>query len=111
MVRGPLAKGILSGNYSAGTVFTDSVRSGWHKNEKSQADFEFRIAQVDKLKQILKPGQEMVQAALGYVISHPAVSAVIPGARSPDQATTNALAGAVKLSPAESKKLVAVLDK
>lgn len=111
MVRGPLARGLLSGNYSAETVFTDSVRSGWHKDEKSQADFEFRIAQIDKLKQLVKPGQEMVQAALRYVISNPAVSAVIPGARSPDQATSNALAGAALLSPAESKKLVAVLDK
>ena len=29
MVRGPLAKGLLSGRYTKDSVFTDSVRAGW----------------------------------------------------------------------------------
>ena len=110
MVRGPLRRGLLSGNYSADTVFTDSVRANWHKNEKSQAEFERKIAQVEKLKQVAQPGQEMVTAALRYVISNPAVSAVIPGATSPAQAATNAQAGAATLSAAEIDKLVAIID-
>jgi aryl-alcohol dehydrogenase-like predicted oxidoreductase len=110
MVRGPLARGLLSGNYSADTVFTDKVRARWHKDEESQAAFEQKIAQVEKLKQVVKPGQKMVTAALRYAISNPAVSAVIPGAKSPAQAATNAQAGATTLSTAEIDKLVASIE-
>ena len=110
MVRGPLAMGLLSGNYSAETVFTDPVRTRWHKDEEAQAAFERRVAQVEKLKQVVKPGQEMVTTALRYVISNPVVSTVIPGAKSPAQAATNAQAGAATLSAAEIDKLVAIID-
>ena len=110
MVRGPLAMGLLSGNYSADTVFTDPVRARWHQDEGSQAAFERKVAQVEKLKQVVKPGQEMVTTALRYVISNPVVSTVIPGAKSPAQAATNAQAGAATLSAAEIDELVAIID-
>jgi myo-inositol catabolism protein IolS len=110
MVRGPLAMGLLSGNYSADTVFTDPVRTRWHKDEESQAAFERKVAQVEKLKQVVKPGQEMITTALRYVVSNPVVSAAIPGAKSPAQAATNAQAGAATLSAAEIDKLVAIID-
>jgi myo-inositol catabolism protein IolS len=109
MVRGPLAMGLLSGNYSADTVFTDPVRARWHQDEGSQAAFERRVAQVEKLRQVVKPGQEMVTTALRYVISNPVVSTVIPGAKSPAQAATNAQAGAATLSAAETDKLVVII--
>jgi aryl-alcohol dehydrogenase-like predicted oxidoreductase len=110
MVRGPLARGLLSGNYSTDTIFTDSVRASWHKDEKSQASYELKIAQVEKLKQVVKPGQDMVTTALRYVFSNPIVSTVITGAKSPAQAVANAQAGAATLSAAESDKLVAIID-
>jgi aryl-alcohol dehydrogenase-like predicted oxidoreductase len=102
--------GLLSGNYSADTVFTDPVRTRWHQDEELQAAFERKVAQVEKLKQVVKPGQEMVNTALRYVISNPVVSTVIPGAKSPAQAATNAQAGAATLSAAEIDKLVATID-
>jgi aryl-alcohol dehydrogenase-like predicted oxidoreductase len=110
MVRGPLHRGLLSGNYSANTVFTDSVRANWHKDEESQAAFERKIADVEKLKQVVIQGSEMVQMALRWVVSNPAVSTVIPGAKSPVQAATNAQAGAATLSAEEIGKLVAIID-
>lgn len=110
MVRGPLARGLLSGNYSTDTVFTDSVRARWHQDEESQAAFERKVAQVEKLEQVVKPGQEMITTALRYVVSNPVVSAAIPGAKSPAQAATNAQAGAATLSAAEIDKLVAIID-
>jgi myo-inositol catabolism protein IolS len=93
MVRGPLAKGLLSGRYDKTTKFTDSIRTAWHEDAKAQAKFEADIERVEQLKAFAKPGEEMVQMALRYVISHPAVSVVIPGAKSPEQAKTNAGAG------------------
>ena len=110
MARGPLAMGLLSGNYSAETVFTDPVRTGWHKDEEAQAAFERRVAQVQNLKQVVKPGQEMVTTALRYVLSNPVVSTVIPGAKSPAQAATNAQAGSATLSAAEINTLVARIE-
>ena len=110
MVRGPLGRGLLAGNYSAETKFTDSVRKQWHKDDEAQASFLRKIEQVEKLKQVAKPGQEMVNTALRYTISNPAVSAVIPGAKSAAQAASNAQAGAVTLSAAEMEKLRTIID-
>jgi aryl-alcohol dehydrogenase-like predicted oxidoreductase len=110
MVRGPLARGLLSGNYSIKTVFTDSVRASWHKDEQSQSSYEGKIESVEKLKQMVEPGKEMITTALRYVISSPAVSTVIPGAKSPAQAAMNAQAGWVTLSAAEIDKLIALID-
>ena len=110
MVRGPLARGLLSGNYSTDTVFSDQVRASWHRDEESQAAFEQKVKRVETLKQVVKPGQEMVTTALRYVISNPVVSTVIPGAKSPAQAAANAQAGAATLSAADIDKLVAIID-
>ena len=62
MVRGPLAMGLLSGNYSTDTVFTDSVRARWHQDEESQAAFERKVAQVEKLEQVVKPANNPKRA-------------------------------------------------
>ena len=105
MIRGPLAKGLLSGRYSKTSKFTDSVRSSFHADEKSQARYEGDIDRVDRLKDIASPGKGMVQIALQYVISHPAVSVVIPGAKSADQAADNAEAGGKMLSDGAIAKL------
>jgi aryl-alcohol dehydrogenase-like predicted oxidoreductase len=51
----------------------------------------------------------MVTAALRYTLSHPAVSTVIPGAKSPEQARMNAAAGAQLLDePAREQLAMAV---
>jgi myo-inositol catabolism protein IolS len=110
LVRGPLRKGLLAGKYTRDTQFTDSVRSRWNKGQAGRADFEADIAKVEALKQVLHPGEEMVTAALRFVISHPAIPVAIPGAKSPAQAAMNAAAGERALSTAEWKQLAAVLE-
>ena len=52
----------------------------------------------------------MVQAAIRYTFSHPAVSVSIPGAKSPEQAHTNADAGSRALSDEEADSLRAAVD-
>jgi aryl-alcohol dehydrogenase-like predicted oxidoreductase len=98
MVRGPLAKGLLSGNYDKSSVFEDSIRKSWHADDAAQSKFEADIDRVEKLKALAQPGPGMIQMALRYVISQLAVSVVIPGAKSPLQAATNASAGSETLS-------------
>ncbi|MEX1020666.1 MAG: aldo/keto reductase [Litorilinea sp.] len=94
MVRGPLAKGLLSGRYTHESIFTDDVRAVWHADEKSQAAYRAQIDQVEAIKSRLPADADMISTALRYVISHPAISTAIPGAKSPQQAIANAAAGA-----------------
>ena len=105
MVRGPLSKGLLSGRYAQGAVFTDSVRASWNAGGAQQAQFEARAAQVGRLSEVVSAGKEMVQAAIRYTFSHPAVSLSIPGAKSPAQARTNAAAGSKALTETEAARL------
>jgi len=110
LIRGPLAKGLLSGNYSADTVFTDTVRSKYNAGGAQRVQFEQQIAGVEKLKQQIKPGADMIQASLRYVASHPVQPCVIPGAKSPQQAQSNAQAGEATMSDQERKALAALAE-
>lgn len=110
MVRGPLAKGLLSGKYTVDSVFTDSVRARWNKGGERREEFKAKISQVEKLKGFLEPGEEMVTTALRYVISHPVAPVAIPGAKSPEQAAMNAAAGERLLLADELGKLAALLE-
>ncbi|EDX84399.1 oxidoreductase, aldo/keto reductase family [Synechococcus sp. PCC 7335] len=106
LVRGSLHKGLLSGKYSADTVFTDTVRSEWYKDDRAKAKLARKLAKVDSLKAAVQPGEEMVKAALGFVISHPIAPVAIAGAKSPEQVSINASAGEKLMSPAERDYLI-----
>lgn len=104
MVRGPLARGLLSGSYTADSVFTDSIRSGYNDGGEDREEYLARLAQVDKLRELVAP-EDMVPRALQYVISHPTNPVAIPGAKSPEQATMNAAAGDDELTNEELERL------
>lgn len=110
LVRGPLRRGLLSGKYTQASVFTDSVRQSWNEGGAQRAQFESEVARVEKLKARFAPGNEMVTAALRYVISHPAHPVAIPGAKSPQQAAMNAAAGDEAFSAEALSELRALLD-
>ena len=98
LVRGPVAQGLLSGNYNEETVFTDTVRSKWNKDGKQRNIFEEKLAVLNKLKEIPEMGDNLVKAGLQYVISHPCDPVAIPGATSVEQAVFNAESGDSVLS-------------
>ncbi|AFY55431.1 putative oxidoreductase, aryl-alcohol dehydrogenase like protein [Rivularia sp. PCC 7116] len=106
LVRGPLAKGLLSGKYNSETVFTDNVRSEWYIDENRRQKLASNMAKVEALKTILEPGEEMINTALRFPISHPIEPIAIPGAKSPAQAVMNAKAGDRILSSQEIDKLI-----
>ena len=95
---------LLSCRNDKSSMFTDTVLARLHEDEKSQAAYEAVIERVDRLKDIASPGKGMVELALEYVISHPSVSVVIPGAKSAAQAAMNAGAGERRLSDAALEK-------
>ncbi|MEM8805619.1 MAG: aldo/keto reductase [Cyanobacteria bacterium P01_G01_bin.38] len=106
LARGPLHKGLLSGKYSAETVFTDTVRSEWYGSERSKEKLARKLAKVENLKTAVTPGSEMVTAALRFVISHPVQPVAIAGAKSPAQAAMNAQAGDALLSSEKRTQLI-----
>jgi aryl-alcohol dehydrogenase-like predicted oxidoreductase len=106
LVRGPLGQGLLSGKYGSDTIFTDTVRAKWHKNESKQAKFKRDIETVTALQGCIKPGEAMATTALRYVISHSACPVAIPGAKSPQQAAMNAQAGHRIFLPEERERLL-----
>ena len=105
LVRGPLAKGLLSGRYTKASVFTDEVRQPLNAGGPQRADFEAKLAHIERLAEVVAPGAAMVEKALQYVISHPAAPVAIPGAKSAAQARANAAAGARLLPADEMERL------
>ena len=105
IVRGPLARGVLSGRFTSETVFSDDIRKVWNRGEKERAKFEAMLAQVQNLKTRLPAGLDLPTAALRYVLGHPAVTCIIPGATNPAQVRANALAGAAALTAQERAAL------
>lgn len=93
LIRGPLSRGLLAGKYDRNTRFTDSIRQRWNTDGDGRSDFEQRMAGVDRVRGRLQPDESMLTTALRYVISHASNPVAIPGAKSPEQAETNAAAG------------------
>jgi aryl-alcohol dehydrogenase-like predicted oxidoreductase len=90
IARVPLASGFLSGKFTPDTRFAaNDHRSRTYPPEKIRK----MVGQIAKLDFLTKgKGKTMAQAALQYCLSHPALSAVIPGAKAPEQARANAAA-------------------
>lgn len=106
LMRGPLHKGLLSGKYSSETVFTDAVRSEWYESDRAKEKLARKLTKIENLKTALKPGEEMVTAALRFAISHPVMPVAIAGAKSPEQVAINAKAGQKLLSSEARKTLI-----
>ena len=82
IARVPLASGWLTGKYNAQTAFpADDLRSRRYTPERVRETAEL----VAKLDFLLEEADSMVEAALRFVLSNPAVSTVIPGAKTPAQ--------------------------
>lgn len=88
MVRTPLARGLLSGKFRAGEAIPPDQQWRRPKGDALQD----RLAKVEQLRFLEREGQTMAQAALRWVLRHPAVHCVIPGARTVDQLEANVAA-------------------
>lgn len=89
VIRGPLKMGILTGKFTDQTTFPDGdLRQDWPKETWFQDD----LQKVEQLRSLSNPNRTLGQVALRYVLSHPAVSVAIPGAKTAHQATENAAA-------------------
>ncbi len=103
IARVPLASGLLSGRYTAKTVFgADDHRTYNRRGESfdvgetfSGVDYATGLEAVERLRPLVPEGVTLAQFALRWVIDQEAVSVVIPGARNAEQARANASAAAL----------------
>ncbi len=107
LARVPLASGLLSGRYRHDTVFPADDHRTYNRHGEmfdvgetfSGLDFEAGVDAAAQFGALAPAGITPAQLALRWVIQQPGVTCVIPGARTVDQARTNAAAaGAPKLS-------------
>ena len=97
IIRSPLGSGLLTGKYHRQSAFAEGDRRG--RTDRGGALRERRFVAVEDLRRLAEEeGVSMVHAALAWVLSHEAVSTVIPGAKDPSQVEENVAAGDVALS-------------
>jgi aryl-alcohol dehydrogenase-like predicted oxidoreductase len=109
IVRGPLGMGLLTGKFAADDTFPEGdFRRGWIEDASQRSQFLADLAIVEKLKAVVPAGESLSQFALRFVLSHPAVSTVIPGARNQKQAEANVAAGR---QPLLSRSELAAIDR
>ncbi|MBD2341210.1 aldo/keto reductase [Calothrix sp. FACHB-156] len=100
----PLAQGLLTGKFSPGHQFDPADNRA--KNRLFQGEnFERAQQALDKLRPIAEThNATLAQLALAWLIAQPQTNA-IAGARYPQQAKDNAVAGEIKLSDAEISEI------
>lgn len=83
VARSPLASGALAEEWFAGTRFH---RRDWRRRVFRDDLFQQTIHRIAQIKALADPAFPLAQFALRFCLSHPAISAVIPGIRSREQA-------------------------
>ena len=103
VARQPLSSGLLSGYLTPDTVFAENdYRKTWPR-EKFLTDLE----RVEEIRSLLgNKARSLPQAALKFILAHPAVSSVVPGMMTPAQVDDGvATSGAAPLPAAIIEKL------
>jgi aryl-alcohol dehydrogenase-like predicted oxidoreductase len=120
LARVPLASGLLSGKMSKDSKFAKDDHRNFNRHGESfdagetfsGVDFETGLKAVEELKTLVPSGYTMAQFALRWILMHPAVSTVIPGAKNPQQARDNAKASDMPiLPPTTMQKVREIYDK
>src|SRR5258707_8863419 len=109
LVRLPLASGLLSGKINKETRFAANDHRSYNRfGERfdrgetfSGVDLEAAFDAVEEIRQHLPAGVSMAAFAMQWILQHPEVSCVIPGARNELQAAENARASDLPALTAE----------
>ena len=112
IARLPLASGLLSGKLTLDRTFAESDHRYFNRDGQNfnvgetfaGLPYEKGVELADMLKEFIPAGMAMVQLALRWILDHDAVSAIIPGASSPEQAKANAEVSDVTPLPSQVHK-------
>lgn len=108
LARLPLSSGMLSGKFTRDSRFgADDHRAfnrhgeAFDKGETfSGVDYDAGLAAVEELRALLPTGVSLARLALRWILMHEAVSAAIPGGRTPAQVDENVSAADLAALPA-----------
>ncbi len=103
IVRVPLASGMLSGKMTAQTHFEADDHRAFNRHGEafdvgetfSGVPYDVALEAVEAIRPLVSDDASMAQFALHWILMDDAVSVVIPGARTPEQARANAAASAL----------------
>jgi aryl-alcohol dehydrogenase-like predicted oxidoreductase len=117
IVRVPLASGLLTGKLDRGSTFAADDHRAFNRHGEqfdvgetfAGVEFERGLATVDALRPLVPGDMTMAQFALRWILGFDAVSTVIPGARTPEQARANAAASDLPSLPAATLERIAEL--
>ncbi len=109
IVRVPLASGLLTGKMSRQSSFAEDDHRSFNREgaafDKGETfagvPFEVALDAVEAIRGMLPAESNMAQVALRWILMEDAVTVVIPGAKNPDQANSNAAASGLPVLPKE----------
>jgi aryl-alcohol dehydrogenase-like predicted oxidoreductase len=114
IVRVPLASGLLTGTYTKKTVFGEKDHRTFNRKGEafdkgetfSGIDYELGLKAVGELKSLFPGMTNLAPIALAWILSHEAVSCVIPGASKVEQVISNL--AVYDLPPLTSEQISAI---
>ena len=114
IARVPLASGLLSGKYDETTTFAENDHRNYNRHGDafdvgetfSGVDYRTGLEAVRRLRPLVPEGVSTAQFALRWILDQAGVSVVIPGARNPGQARSNAAASSLPSLPEETQAAV-----
>lgn len=117
LARLPLSSGMLSGKFTRDSRFGADDHRGFNRQGEafdkgetfSGVDFEQGLAAVEDLRALLPPGVSMAKLALRWILMNAAVTAAIPGGRTPEQVDENVSAADLAALPAPLMQALADL--
>jgi len=97
IVRVPLASGLLTGKYTKNTTFSAGDHRQFNRNgeafDKGETfagiDYETGLQAVEELKALFPNMDNLAPVALKWILRHPEVSCIIPGASKVEQVHSN----------------------
>jgi aryl-alcohol dehydrogenase-like predicted oxidoreductase len=115
IVRVPLASGLLTGKFDRNSTFAAEDHRAYNRQGEqfdrgetfSGVDYEVGLEVVEELRPLVPPGSTLAQLALRWILTFDAVSTVIPGAKTPEQARANAAAADLRAPSPETMQRIA----
>lgn len=116
IARVPLASGLLTGKMRADTAFAADDHRNFNRHGAAfdvgetfaGVPYDVALEAVDEVRALVPEGATMAAMALRWILMADAVSVVIPGAKTPEQAAQNAAADA--LGPLAADVMAAVRE-
>jgi aryl-alcohol dehydrogenase-like predicted oxidoreductase len=114
LARVPLSSGMLTGKMTRNTKFEEDDHRKFNRQGEafdkgetfSGVDFNLGLQAIEELRPLVPKNWTMAQFALRWILMHPAVSCVIPGARHASQAEDNATAADLPPLPEDTMSKV-----